>query len=126
MRATPDALTLRAEAADEANLRRVQELLTRRLETIGRRDHLTVNWHRLDGITSTAVAIPPHRRRNAIILTAAGALAVAAHLGLGGAALTAARWPGWAADAILVVIVVKVLAVAVIARRAAARQSTRT
>jgi len=45
-RATPDTLTLRAEATDEKNLQRIQDLLAGRLEKIGRRDHLTVTWQR--------------------------------------------------------------------------------
>jgi hypothetical protein len=46
MQAVPGALRLRAEAADEANLRRIQDLITARLENFGRREHLTVNWTR--------------------------------------------------------------------------------
>jgi len=46
MHATPGTLTLRAEADSEENLRRIQDLVTARLEKFGRRDHLTVNWHR--------------------------------------------------------------------------------
>ncbi|MDQ6921436.1 MAG: DUF2218 domain-containing protein [Candidatus Dormibacteraeota bacterium] len=44
MHATPGTLTLRAEADSEENLRRIQNLVTARLENFGRRDHLTVNW----------------------------------------------------------------------------------
>jgi hypothetical protein len=44
MHAAPGTLTLRAEAADQENLRRIQDLVTARLEKIGRRNHLTVNW----------------------------------------------------------------------------------
>ena len=44
MHATPGALRIRAEADSEENLRRIQDLLTARLEKIGRRDRLTVNW----------------------------------------------------------------------------------
>ncbi|MGH3397970.1 MAG: DUF2218 domain-containing protein [Streptosporangiaceae bacterium] len=39
-------LELRAEAADEEGLARVQELIARRLEKLGHRDRLTVTWHR--------------------------------------------------------------------------------
>jgi hypothetical protein len=46
--ATPHMLTLRAEATDEKNLQRIQDLLAGRLEKIGRRDHLTVTWQRPD------------------------------------------------------------------------------
>ena len=44
MHATPGTLTLRAEAADDENLRQIKDFVATRLETIGRRDHLTVNW----------------------------------------------------------------------------------
>jgi hypothetical protein len=46
MQASPDTLTVRAEAADEENLRRIQDLVTARLGKFGRRDHLTVIWQR--------------------------------------------------------------------------------
>jgi hypothetical protein len=44
LEATESALILRAEAADVETLQRIQEALTRRIETIGRRDHLSVTW----------------------------------------------------------------------------------
>lgn len=44
MRALPGRLAVRAEAADEQSLRRIQELLTARLQKFGRREHLTVTW----------------------------------------------------------------------------------
>jgi hypothetical protein len=47
IRARPGLLTVRAEAADEENLRRIQDLLTTRLENFGRREHLTVTWRTL-------------------------------------------------------------------------------
>lgn len=37
-------LTLRVQAADADNLRRIKEMLTKRLETFGRRERLTVSW----------------------------------------------------------------------------------
>lgn len=46
LQASPGTLTLRAEAADEENLRRIQDLITGRLEKFGRREHLTVTWRR--------------------------------------------------------------------------------
>lgn len=46
IQATPDALTLHVEAADEQDVRRIQEVITRDLDRSGRRDHLTVNWQR--------------------------------------------------------------------------------
>jgi hypothetical protein len=51
MRARPGLLAVRAEAADEEDLRRIQDLLTTRLENFGRREHLTVTWR-----TATAEA----------------------------------------------------------------------
>jgi len=47
IQANPDTLTLRAQAADEENLRRIQELIAGRLEKFGRRDHLKVTWQPL-------------------------------------------------------------------------------
>jgi hypothetical protein len=42
--ATPDALTLHAEAPDKAELERVKSMLADRIHMIGRRDNLTVDW----------------------------------------------------------------------------------
>jgi hypothetical protein len=44
MHAAPGTLMLRAEAGSEESLQRIQDLVTARLEKIGRRDHLTVSW----------------------------------------------------------------------------------
>jgi hypothetical protein len=46
IQADPGTLILRAEAADEENLRRVQEIVAADIARFGRRDHLTVNWQR--------------------------------------------------------------------------------
>ena len=46
--ASPGLLTVRAEAADEDSLRRIQDLLAGRLQKFGRRDGLTVNWRRAE------------------------------------------------------------------------------
>lgn len=56
-------LTLRAEAADEVSLQRVQQRLAERLEQFGRRDHLTVTWERPHAPERTA-ADTAVRRRN--------------------------------------------------------------
>jgi hypothetical protein len=48
MQALPGTLRLHAEAADKENLRRITELVTGRLEKIGRRDQLTVHWQRTE------------------------------------------------------------------------------
>jgi hypothetical protein len=37
-------LRLRAEAADEASLQKIQDMLITRLEKFGRRERLTVTW----------------------------------------------------------------------------------
>jgi hypothetical protein len=42
--AEPDALVLHVEAADEEGLRRLQEMVARRVETIGSREGLKVVW----------------------------------------------------------------------------------
>lgn len=44
LRADPGVLNLRAEAADEATLQRVQLLVSEHVERFGKRDHLTVTW----------------------------------------------------------------------------------
>ena len=46
MRALPGLLAVRVEAADEQSLRRIEDLLTMRLQKFGRREHLTVTWLR--------------------------------------------------------------------------------
>jgi len=46
LRATPHALTLRAEAASEENLRRVQDIIASDIERFGKREDLQVVWQR--------------------------------------------------------------------------------
>jgi hypothetical protein len=46
MRASSGTLTLRVEATDEEKLRGIQELIAANLHRFGRRDQLTVTWHR--------------------------------------------------------------------------------
>jgi hypothetical protein len=48
LQASPDGLTLHAEAADEESLRQVQDLVAGRLAKFGRREHLTVNWRQTE------------------------------------------------------------------------------
>src|SRR5437660_7444179 len=43
--ARADRLLLRVEAADEENLRRIQDVLTRDIDRFSRRERLTVHWH---------------------------------------------------------------------------------
>jgi hypothetical protein len=44
VQATAGTLSLRAEAADAENLRRIQDMLATRLEAFGRREHLMLTW----------------------------------------------------------------------------------
>lgn len=44
MQATADTLRLRVDAADLGDRQRIQDMLSRRLQTIGRRDQLAVTW----------------------------------------------------------------------------------
>jgi uncharacterized protein len=44
LQALDDALLIRADAADEAKLKAAQAMFAHRIQTIGRREHLTVNW----------------------------------------------------------------------------------
>ncbi len=46
--ASADRLTLRVEATDEEDLRQIQDVLTRDLGRFGRRERLTVSWHRAE------------------------------------------------------------------------------
>ncbi len=55
LQAGPATLTVRAEATNEENLERLQNLITRNLERFGRRDHLKVNWQRPESPTVQAV-----------------------------------------------------------------------
>ena len=54
MHAAPGRLTLRAAADSAENLRHIQDLVTARLEKVGRRDHLRVTWQ-----PSEASAVQP-------------------------------------------------------------------
>ncbi|HEX6523298.1 MAG TPA: DUF2218 domain-containing protein [Streptosporangiaceae bacterium] len=44
VQAGPGTLRLRAEAATADDLRRIEEMLTTRLENFGHREHLTITW----------------------------------------------------------------------------------
>jgi hypothetical protein len=110
MRATPEALTLHLAAACEDNLRRLQDLVSKRVETIGRRDGLTVAWD--------APADPKPKgwsRTGGWLLAAIVAVAVIAHLTLGSAALTVSGWA--AVGLIAVAVLVKVVALHLFTRR---------
>jgi len=144
--ATPGALMLRAEASDEKNLQQIEDLLGGRLEKIGRRDHLTVTWQRPDAPTTQ----PGHthkpndsprladesqdagktgKRRSRAgrwLLIAVVAVVVAAHLGLGGAALAASRWTDWTVIAVVAVFLLKVVGLRLlVTRRGKVSQASR-
>jgi hypothetical protein len=46
LQADPTTLTLRADAPDDENLTRIQAMIAGRLEKFGRRENLSVTWHR--------------------------------------------------------------------------------
>lgn len=101
LQATPRTLELRAEAVDEQGLRRIQEGVSGRLETIGSSDHLQVTWEAPLVLTSVqgggAAASEvtdkaPERRgpvRTALVVMA-GVLVVLLHLVAGPAVLLGA------------------------------------
>ncbi|MFJ9011665.1 DUF2218 domain-containing protein [Streptomyces canus] len=140
MEAEQGALTLRAEAHDEENLQQIQDLVTGHLERFSRRNPLTVTWERKGEPAvqpgESLPAAPAHtagptaRRwhRGTILLVALGVLAVAVHLGLGGAVLSDSRWTDWGVNIILAIVVLKVIVILVKVtsfRRLAARRRRR-
>ena len=125
LRATPDALVMRVEAATEEGLQRMRDLIAARVEKIGRRDHLAVAWRQpeepsaIPGTGDQADSPHPKEHRHAsgttrrwtvrAVVGAVVPLAVA-HLVLGGSVLAASQWLGWGAGAVVVaVVLVKVL-----------------
>jgi len=65
MRVRPGLLAVRAEASDEENLRRIQDLLTTRLETFGRREHLKVTWQAATAEARTTARPEDHQDERA-------------------------------------------------------------
>lgn len=137
--ATGDTLTLLAEAATEENLRRIQDLLGGRLEKIGRRDQLTVNWQptetpvvqpaQADGTTASPAdadmaAGTGREFRHKAGLIALAVLAVGVHLGLFGAVLASSRW-SWTADVVLAIVVLELVAITIGGRSAILRRHQR-
>ena len=133
--ATEEALVLRSESADEEGLRRIQDGIASRLETIGRRDNLTVTWQRMP-LDHAEVSEPvgpaqPDRRRRLLMtigLVLAGLLVIAVHVGLFGSAIATSSWTKWGVNALVALIVVKLIIVAghvLLARRAAHRRKRR-
>ncbi|MFJ5304217.1 DUF2218 domain-containing protein [Streptomyces sp. NPDC088350] len=125
MQATQNTLTLRAEATDEDNLRQIQAGIAGRLETMGRRDQLTVTWQRPEAAEPEPGhgAAGPLRLKGSgalqgrwpvkkIALIVVGVLVVSVHLGLFGAVLTTSPWTDWAANAVLALVLLKAITIA--------------
>jgi hypothetical protein len=117
-----EVLTLRAEADDATDLRRLQALLGARLEQFGRREHLTVVWQparsvpvAATGGRSGAGKGRPHRRTVGLVVL--GTLVVALHVALGAAAVAVPWWTSPALDVVVAVVVVKLLVSLVLGRR---------
>lgn len=120
LRTAPGVLLLRVEAAGEENLQRLQDLVTQHVERFGRRDGLQVSWQRLasavepesSGAAETAGAsgrTAAGRSGNLKLLGLAAAvvLALAAHLGLGGAVVANWHSAGGAVGAVLAAFLLK-------------------
>jgi hypothetical protein len=137
LQAASDMLVLRVDADDEDALRQLQDGITRRLETIGRRDHLTVHWHRSDpaadhppsrhGIPTAPAGTTPARRPRrlgrTLALTAVTVLAILVHVGLLGGTLASSAWANWGTNIILALVLAKIIIVGVqlLLRRTALR-----
>ena len=112
LQAGPRALVLSLEADDDETLQRIQTLLGRRLETIGRRDGLRVPWTpradspRHEPVPGVRPARPRRRRLQVVAVAAALALVVVVHLGLGRAVLTS-TWTGWTVAAVGLILLAK-------------------
>lgn len=134
LRTMPDGLLLRVEAVDEQSLRRIQDGIGRRLEKIGRRDQLTVNWRQAEALTAVSDEAGSYpmdtdgarrSRLQGIGLTVAVVVVIAVHLGLGGTFLADARWTGWVANLVMLLVAVKLLTVGWFAlRRSRASRSS--
>src|SRR2546428_7752423 len=68
LRATADALLLRAEAADEDTLDRLREMITRNLTRFSRREPLTVDWHGLEAAPPVVQSTEPRASRRTVVL----------------------------------------------------------
>jgi hypothetical protein len=127
MQARANTLTVRIEATDVENLRQIQEIVTGDFNRFSRRDPLTVNWRQPEPPPVASGQEAPHsaptpagqpalRRwplnRRTIVLVVAAALAVAVHLGLGGAVLAGLPWTTGVADIVLAIVALKIVLIA--------------
>ena len=110
LRAAPGLLTVRVEADDPESLGRLRDLVTTHLGRFSRRDPLTVEWQPTEAPKTFGEAPPaPERRggRARFVVIGVAVIAVALHLGLGGAVLTRTSWTGWVVGFLVTVVVVK-------------------
>src|SRR4051812_33030844 len=120
LRSTSDTLTVRVDAGDKDQLTRIQGILGADLERFGRRDGLKVSWQgdsAADDAGHEKTGRVRRSRATTVALVVAAALAIAAHAVVGTAALTAWRWTSVAADVLLAVVILKIVVVALFARR---------
>ncbi|NBH03463.1 DUF2218 domain-containing protein [Amycolatopsis sp. SID8362] len=116
LRATVEELVLELDVDGDDRLRVIRDLLTADLERFGQREGLKVVWQGLDAPASESES-RPRRRGTKVALVAAVVLAVVAHVVVGSAALSSWRWTSVAADILLAIVVLKIVVVAVLARR---------
>lgn len=123
LQADADTLTVRIDATDEDNLQQIQDIITRDFDRFSRRDPLTVNWRQPepDGETTPTHTGKPATRRGllnsrTIVLAVVAVLAIAVHLGLGGAVLANSRWTTGAVVIVLAIVVLKIVLI-VLGRR---------
>jgi hypothetical protein len=119
LRALPGALVLRVEAAEEDDLRRLQDLVAGHVERFGRRDRLRVTWRATDSAVGSPAAAVGEAQPSAADSGARGshlkvvgvaavvAIVLAVHLALGSVLLSNWRWTGWAAGGLLAVVLLK-------------------
>ncbi|WP_366515273.1 DUF2218 domain-containing protein [Mycolicibacterium frederiksbergense] len=116
LQAGADVLVLRLEAADHECLCRLEDAVAARLQTIGRRDCVTVDWQGLgvlpivtDGeadreALSGGPGVGRPWWRSRLGWSGLAAVGVAAHVGLGGTAIAAATWTGWVGNTVMLII----------------------
>lgn len=133
---TADANSLRLEiaAADQVELSRIQEIVTRDFARFTHRTPIPVTWHWADppaAVDTTAEDQPPPVRRSSrrppvwtAILVLAVVMVVGLHLGLAGTFATRSPWAGMATNVLLALVAVKV-AVIGLARLRLHRRSVR-
>ncbi len=120
LQSTSDTLTVRVDAGDPDQLTRIQGILAADLERFGRRDGLEVSWQGTSAADDAGHEKTGRVRRpraTTIALVVAVALAIAAHVVVGTAALAAWRWTSVAADILLALVILKIVVVALFARR---------